>query len=215
MDANQERQLKRNRNRSDIRQLDPERMGWHRQPGESHQAYEAFTAYLMAGKKRTIQKAADAVGKERVTLAKWSRIWSWGIRAAQYEEHYMLAQLESIEAKREEMFHRHEIVATTALSIVEGSLELIAKAMSSDEESLVMKPDTLVRLFKEAVIVHRMSILGRVEAEADDAMRIERMAEEFADELSELMTTVMNEADLPDDKKVEIQRIVKRQLTKA
>lgn len=45
-----------------------------RQPGESLAAYRAFLAYLLHGSIRT---AADALGKNRGVLERWSRRWRW------------------------------------------------------------------------------------------------------------------------------------------
>lgn len=45
-----------------------------RQPGESLAAYRAFIGYLLHG---SIRRAADALGKNRGVLERYSRRWRW------------------------------------------------------------------------------------------------------------------------------------------
>ncbi|MGE3404356.1 MAG: hypothetical protein AB7K63_17325 [Vicinamibacterales bacterium] len=68
------------------RPLDGELEPWERQPGESEKAYAAFLAYrnLESGK-RSIVKAAKAVGKSYHLLCRWSAQWSWLQRVGDYD----------------------------------------------------------------------------------------------------------------------------------
>lgn len=185
------------------RDLAEDRRAWHRQPGESNVAYAAFMSFLTLGEKRSVKDTCRVVGKSWSLLSKWSSQWNWFMRAAAYEEHYLLLRLESIEAERDDMFTRHRAVAQTALMIVEQSLEskqkLIMKQIQDDKPVEVMKDDSLVRLFDMALKAERMAVLGRVEsAERTDA-RNERLAEQFSEELAQLMSDVLNGAELSDE----------------
>jgi hypothetical protein len=201
------------------RSLDPTIKAWMRQPHESWQAYEAFTNFLMLGNDRTYTATADAIGKSFSLVAKWGAQWHWMMRAAMYEEHYMLLRLESIEAKRDQMYVRHESLANVALSLVEGHfdtlLAALEKAKEDGKKELAMKPDALVRLFDIAVKVNRLAVIGRTEDLADAAERTERLAEAQSDELARIMKDFMASIDLTPDQQERAKEALSRVMTEA
>lgn len=59
-------------------------LAWERQPGESEEAYEAFTDYYK-NPKRSQKKTAKAVGKSDTLIYRWSVRWHWTERAREYD----------------------------------------------------------------------------------------------------------------------------------
>lgn len=59
-------------------------LAWERQPGESEEAYEAFTDYYK-NPKRSQKKTAKAVGKSDALIYRWSVRWHWSERAREYD----------------------------------------------------------------------------------------------------------------------------------
>lgn len=59
-------------------------LAWERQPGESEEAYEAFTDYYK-NPKRSQKKTAKAVGKSEALIYRWSVRWHWTDRAREYD----------------------------------------------------------------------------------------------------------------------------------
>lgn len=59
-------------------------LAWERQPGESEEAYEAFTDYYK-NPKRSQKKTAKAVGKSEALIYRWSVRWHWSDRAREYD----------------------------------------------------------------------------------------------------------------------------------
>ncbi len=59
---------------------------WERRPGESRQAFAAFTAYrAMDRGQRSIRDLAAQLGKQRTLLARWSSRWGWQARVAAWD----------------------------------------------------------------------------------------------------------------------------------
>lgn len=185
---------------------------WHRQYGESIQAYGAFCAYLTIPlEDRTLKKTAAVVGKSYSLMEKWSQWWQWRVRAASYEEHYLLLNLESIQAKRDDMFLRHEALGQTAISVVEASLnQLVAEIKDGKLNAATLKPDAMQRLLDTAVKVHRMSIMGRADSASEVAEQQERLADRYAEELATLMRDVLDELNLTPEQ----QAVAKQAVTK-
>lgn len=59
-------------------------LAWERQPGESEEAYEAFTDYYK-NPKRSQKKTAKSVGKSETLIYRWSVRWHWSERAREYD----------------------------------------------------------------------------------------------------------------------------------
>lgn len=190
---------------------------WHRQPTESIQAYAAFCAYLMLPmEERTLNRTKDVVGKSLSLMEKWSQRFQWRVRAASYEEHYLLLNLESIQAKRDDMFLQHESLARTGVSIVEAAMtDLISKIQDGKLSAEHLKPDALNKLLDTVVKVHRQSILGRAESAEAVAEQQEKLADRYADELAELMRNVLDELNLSEEQVAVAKAAVAKHLTGA
>lgn len=185
--------------------ISPEKKPWFRQPGESAQAYSAFMNFLMlSSDERTYPKCAEIVGKSASLMRQWGQQWKWRLRAAHYEEHYALLRLESLESKRDDMYVRHEALASQALAIVEAKFESFLAQIQEGAEKLEMKPDALQRLFDTAIKVHRMAIIGRMDSMAERAESEERLAEKFSQELADLMQAVVNDLHVDERRAQEV-----------
>jgi hypothetical protein len=154
-------------------------------------------SYLtLARDERTIKRAMEIVGKSKNLGDRWSRKWSWIVRAAAYEEHYMLLRLESVEARRDNMFVRQEGMAETALSIVEAHFNDLLEQIDEAQKAGQVKPDALVRLFDTAAKIHRMAVKGRLDAHESSTKAREALAEAYADEMALFLKDLFNELQL-------------------
>lgn len=59
---------------------------WEKQPGESHQAFAAFSVYRDLGSCRKVPIVAQECGKSTNLLYRWSSQWNWQQRAEAYDE---------------------------------------------------------------------------------------------------------------------------------
>jgi hypothetical protein len=59
---------------------------WDHQPGESRQAFAAFTIYLkLPGPRRSAAAAARFLGRSYALMARWRRRWQWTARAKAWD----------------------------------------------------------------------------------------------------------------------------------
>ncbi len=113
---------------------------WDIQPGESPEAYRAFTFYLMGGSWRSQQKSWDAYqveraraeGRETPTLSKtpghwarWAAQWSWVERSTAWDAEQARKQREVLQSEMEGIA-RKRVKALTA--VLDKGLEIIQKA---------------------------------------------------------------------------------------
>lgn len=75
---------------------------WIRRPDESEYAYENFQAYLRCGTGRTLQKAADKLGKTSQALGEFSRKHKWVERCRAYDQHIMTAETDGLASQMAE-----------------------------------------------------------------------------------------------------------------
>jgi hypothetical protein len=188
---------------------------WHKQKGESYQAYEAFMTYLMLpADERTYSSAAKAVKKSLSLMRKWGREWSWSIRAAAYEEHYLLLKLDSAAADRDVMYLQQKAMAEEAMNLVMASIRNLADQIE-DGRLRELGQDAMVKLLTEAAKIQRMAVLGRAESAERAAEANEKLAERWAEELAELMRAVINECNLSDDQISQFREVMARHLVGA
>ena len=74
---------------------------WERQPGESHEAFEAFQTYRDMGPARSLAKVGEKLGKSTALMERWSSRHGWVERVAAWEaeedRHRREAHLQEIE----------------------------------------------------------------------------------------------------------------------
>lgn len=190
---------------------------WHKQKGESAQAFEAFCAYLTLGKERTVKAAAEAIGKNIHTLGNWSKRWSWAMRAAAFEEHYAIMRLEDYVARRDDMYARLESVADKALALAENNIDVLLDEMrqareSGEDADIVVKPEAIPRLLGEAAKISKDAVLGRLAAQEVDAANAESLEERWAEDLSRFAQRLLSGLDLNDEQRKKAEDLLKTDL---
>ncbi len=126
---------------------------WDRQTGESTKAYAAFATYRDLGPSgRSIAKAAQALGKHKVTLEAWSRKWSWVARVEAWDdENERLLRREQDQA-RKEMCERHAKLGTLFQN------KIVQRLMAFSEADLAgMTPRDLAYWLDIGVKVERLA----------------------------------------------------------
>ena len=78
------------------------RPSWERMPGESVLAYEAAWLYFKMGPSRSHEAVAQAGGKRRSQIQRWSTPGKWVSRAMDYDDHLARIEQKVIETKRRE-----------------------------------------------------------------------------------------------------------------
>lgn len=98
---------------------------WERQQGETSKAWQAFQTYRDLGITRSLQKAADTLGKSRGLLEDWSSKFEWGKRTAAWDAEVdrqaRQAQIEEIKKMRK----RHADLASAMLVKAARALQRI------------------------------------------------------------------------------------------
>lgn len=122
---------------------------WERQIGETSKAWEAFRTYRDIGPGRSIAKAGEILGKNRVTLEQWSSKNSWVKRAAAWDdEQDRIARQEQVKAIKD-MRKRHADLATAMLVKAAKALQRIP-----DDE---VKAGDVSRMVETAAKLERIS----------------------------------------------------------
>ncbi len=115
---------------------------WERQPGESPQAFEAFTAYLEMGTDRTITAVGKRLAKSRNLIDRWKERWRWHERVRAWDNHLQReAHANAVKGKRE-MVDRH---ISIALKMQEKALMAMEKMKPED-----IDPKNLIAMIREA-----------------------------------------------------------------
>ena len=88
---------------------------WERQPEETPKAFEAFCVYRDLGPERSIVKAGNQLGKNRVTLEQWSSKYEWVKRCAAWDtEQDRIARQDQLKEIKK-MRKRHAGIASAML----------------------------------------------------------------------------------------------------
>lgn len=124
---------------------------WERQPGETVKAFDAFTTWRDLGPDRSVQKAANAMGKSRQLLADWAIKNNWRRRidawTRELDRQRTEAQLKAVE----EMATRH---TRGALLLFNAATQ---RAQQLSEDPGLLSPRDVARMFAVAVDVERKS----------------------------------------------------------
>jgi len=124
-------------------------MEWERQKGEGKKAYQAFTAYLQMGTKRSHAKVAAQLRKSTALMNRWSRRWSWVARVEAWEAEQERIEREEWEKQCRGMAKRH---ANAALLFQQKALHKLAQ-LNPDE----LSPGDLIKWMVEAAKLERLS----------------------------------------------------------
>jgi hypothetical protein len=171
-----------------------------------------MTYLTMPKENRSMMKTAEILGKSWRLMGRWAQMWSWTYRVGQYEEHYLLLKLESVEARRDEMWQAQINLAEVAVSVVMANLSALARQITDDGQAQNVKADALVRMMDTATKIQRMAVLGRIAGAAEAQERQERLAEAYSDELVELVREIENEAGLDQEQQKNLRAVLERHL---
>jgi hypothetical protein len=122
---------------------------WERQPGETSKAFDAFATWRDLGPERSVQKAADALGKSRQQLADWGIKNNWRPRLNAWERELDRRSTEAQLKAVEEMAVRH----TRGALLLFNAATQRAQQLSDDPTQL--SPRDVARMFAVAVDVER------------------------------------------------------------
>lgn len=121
---------------------------WERQNGETQRSWGAFQIYRDLGTERSLQKAAEKLGKSRGLLEGWSSKFEWGKRVAAWDaEQDRIARREQL-AEIKKMRKRHADLATAMLVKAAKALQRIPEdeVRASDVSRLVETASKLERI---------------------------------------------------------------------
>lgn len=123
---------------------------WERQDRESPQAFEAFAVYRDLGPARSVTKVAQELGKSRTLLGRWSRQYTWVMRAAAYDREQDRLFLAEQRQARRDIARRHAKLAQAFLG------KAVARLQALDPREL--SPGELLRYFQVAAEIERRAV---------------------------------------------------------
>ena len=96
---------------------------WEQQPGESFQAYAAFSEYRDMGVVRQIRGVAKALGKSEALMYRWSTRHTWVRRAELYDRDEERSHQLTSHLARRRMAERHANISNLFLAKVVDQLK--------------------------------------------------------------------------------------------
>lgn len=93
---------------------------YNKLPEESAKAFEGFTTYLSMGSGRSLQKAADQLGKSKDLLERWSSKYFWVERCAIFDKEREMELLDDLK----------EVARKANLEHVKLAQEMVALGMA-------------------------------------------------------------------------------------
>jgi len=173
---------------------------WQRQKGESSKAFNAFCEYRDMGKKRTIAKVAEKLGKSVKNYEHMSRRNHWVVRARAYDNHTQRAHVEErVEAIRD-MEKRHANSIKSALTTLQMPRSYMLK--------LLHKAGSVEALFNvKRTVTDEFGVRKVVEEDRDpvEVMRLVRECERVMPELMRMERLALGEStekiahEMPDE----------------
>lgn len=83
---------------------------WEQQPKESNKAFEAFVLYCEIGKepgkKRSLAKVGQKLGKSTTLIERWSSLWNWQQRVRDYDNELKRQELNAKKKAYQDMQKR-------------------------------------------------------------------------------------------------------------
>lgn len=156
---------------------------WERQPGESEEAYAAFTVYYTARLERSIRKTAEKVGKSRVLMERWSRRWNWVDRAREYDNALAREEFKStVRAVREMNAYQ----ASVGKLLLSKGVKALSKM--KDEKLVKMDAKTLLQFLVQGCGIERRARMSDVSIQAKQRVQEEHSTEYADDGLSEALS---------------------------
>ena len=122
---------------------------WERQPGESVQAYEAFTIYRDLGLKRSNHEVCERLSKSRQLISRWKANYDWDERARAWDNELQKEAHREAVKDLKDMTSRH----------VKISMQLQNKALEalSNLKPEEMSPKDIKEFIKMATDLERLN----------------------------------------------------------
>lgn len=155
-------------------------LAWERQPGESEEAYEAFTDYYK-NPKRSQKKTAKAVGKSEALIYRWSVRWHWTERAREYDNALVR---EEYTATLDEIRKMNKAQAAIGLLLQKKGQEALEKLNLKK-----MSAKDLLQFLIQGTTIERRARLSDVSIQAKKKAQEESSTEYADDGLSAALET--------------------------
>lgn len=123
---------------------------WEKQPNESAPAFEAFRTYRDLGPERSNAKVAQAVGKSKQLMDRWSRTHSWVIRAGAWDSEQDRLYRLDLNRQRRDMAKRQAKIAQG----VQGKIVARLQTINPNE----LSPSDLIRWLEISAKVERTAL---------------------------------------------------------
>jgi hypothetical protein len=155
---------------------------WERQRGESARAYAAFITYRDMGPQRSHAKVAQNLGKTKVLIHNWGRLWRWTERCGEWDYHLQKEADAAHVAAVKEVGERHAKLAI-------GMQKRIARRLAAmSENAMELEIRDIARWVDVAVKIERLSMgmsTQAVEHAGKDggAIQIEQIRERLKEKL--------------------------------
>lgn len=149
---------------------------WDKQANETAQQYAVFTAYLLLGTKRTLEKArawaqqTGIIGASSVRwVAEWSRRFQWVPRAQAWDTFQVTEARRRLERERlDELTRTQQRHTQLGRTLQETALLRLQAIRANPDQLAEMDPSTLLRFLTEGVRIERQGLgldVAKVQAE--------------------------------------------------
>lgn len=138
---------------------------WDRQQGETEPAWHAFRTYLHQGPTRSLASVAQALGKSKTLMDRWSSRWRWVSRVEAYEQHAARDADEAFMRENRQRARRHaELAALHGEALAIPAREILSRLQKDpklverlDFSALVRLEATAARAYKQIVVTERLA----------------------------------------------------------
>jgi hypothetical protein len=137
---------------------------FEQQPRETARAFEAFQVYLGMGADRSLARVGAKLGKNTVTIERWSAKFGWLNRVKAHAEYLAEAEREAtavlVRAKAVDWVRRREVLLESEWEMHGKCLEAARKAL----DAFLAKPTVYANLADISRMLEVASKLGRLAA---------------------------------------------------
>jgi hypothetical protein len=106
---------------------------WERMPNETGPSWAAFVVYRDAGPTRTLEKAAQTVGKHRSTLNDFAKRWDWQPRVLAWDAEVDRQRREAFLQLQRQTIKKHVEAAVKLRKLAMKAVDYIDASMLADE----------------------------------------------------------------------------------
>ena len=109
---------------------------WDKRTAESSKAYQAFAIYRDLGVGRTLGDTALKLKKSTMIISRWSSLFSWIKRCAEYDAYIDEIKRKTSEKELEEMTRRHVQMSTAAQQALFIPVSELLKRIKADPTTI-------------------------------------------------------------------------------